>query len=120
MHVLDVAETFAAALEGEAPIWEAFNVGSGESISISELAATLARLLHKNIAPQVLNQSRAGNIRHCFADITKLERELGVRPKRRFEAGMEELIAWVREAPKPVDRGESCLAELRENRLVIG
>lgn len=120
VHVLDVAETFAAALEGEAPIWEAFNVGSGQSISIGELAATLARLLHKNIAPQVLNQSRAGDIRHCFADITKLERELGVRPKRRFEAGMEELIAWVREAPKPVDRGESCLAELRENRLVIG
>jgi dTDP-L-rhamnose 4-epimerase len=94
-------------------------VGSGKSITVNEIAFTLARLLNKNIAPSILNKYRIGDIRHCFGDVTKIADRLGVRPRRNFEEGMAELIEWVRSVQKPADRSEKSLAELAENRLVI-
>jgi dTDP-L-rhamnose 4-epimerase len=72
VHVQDVAEAFGTVLDDEREIWDAFNVGSGAPVSINEIASILARLLGKNIAPQVLNRYRVGDIRHCFGDISKI------------------------------------------------
>jgi dTDP-L-rhamnose 4-epimerase len=119
VHVLDVADAFAAVLESEAPVWDAFNVGSGRTITVNGMAQTLARLLHKNIAPERLGRYRVGDVRHCFPAIDKIERAFGVRPRRDFEAGMDELIAWVQRARRPVERGSVALAELAGRRLVV-
>lgn len=119
VHVLDVANAFATILESDKRVWDIFNVGSGKSISVNEIARTLARLLHKNISPEILHKYRVGDIRHCFADISKLERAFGVKPQRKFEDGMAELIQWVDSARKPVDRAEASLAELSRSKLVV-
>ena len=120
VHVSDVAKAFCAALETDKPIYDAFNVGSGHSITVKDIANTLARLLGKTIAPTILNKYRVGDIRHCFADIKKIERHLGVRPQQDFEDGMAELIEWVESSiHKPADRSERTFAELAENRLVV-
>jgi dTDP-L-rhamnose 4-epimerase len=119
VHVLDVAEAFAAVLESELAIWDAFNVGSGRIITVSEMASTLARLLHKNIAPQRLDLYRVGDVRHCFPAIGRIEKTFGVAPRRDFETGMEELIAWVDRARRPVERGGAALQELAQRRLVV-
>ncbi|WP_216361167.1 NAD-dependent epimerase/dehydratase family protein [Caulobacter mirabilis] len=119
VHVLDVADAFAAVLESEDPMWEACNVGSGRSIAINEIAYVLARLLGKNIAPEVLNTFRVGDIRHCFADTGKIERLFGFTPRRDFEVGMRELIDWVRSVGRPIDRSERSLAELAASRMVV-
>ena len=89
------------------------------SITVNEMARTLARLLHKNIAPEVLEKYRVGDIRHCFSDVSKARAVLGFEPKRAFDEGMAELIDWVRTATKPVDRSSESLAELDRKRLVI-
>lgn len=119
VHVHDVSNAFATALESDVPLWDMFNVGSGRTISVNEMASTLSRLLHRNIAPEILGKYRVGDIRHCFADIGKLERTFGIRPQRSFEEGMDELIDWVRIAKRPTDRGEACLRELTGSRLVV-
>ena len=119
VHVLDVANAFAAVLESEKPVWDAYNVGSGRSITVNEIAKTLARLLGKNIAPEVLNRHRVGDIRHCFADVSKLERDFGVHSQRDFDQGMEELIAWVQKAKKPIDKSSRSMAELETSKLVV-
>src|SRR5215475_15256917 len=119
VHVRDVAEAFATVLESDQPVWDAFNVGSGKVFTVNAIAHTLARLLHKNIAPEILGKYRVGDIRHCFADIAKIERVFGVRPKRSFEDGMEELIRWVATARKPVDRSERSMTELNDNKLIV-
>lgn len=119
VHVSDVVNAFVTALEIDRPMWEVFNMGSGKSVTVNEIAFTLARLLKKNIAPTILNKYRVGDIRHCFGDITKIADRLGVRPQRDFEKGMAELIEWVSRVQKPTDRFEKSLAELAENRLVI-
>lgn len=119
VHVLDVANAFAGVLESDLEVWEACNVGSGQARTVNEIARTLARLLHKNIAPTILNQYRVGDIRHCFADTSKLERLFGIRPRQDFEAGMRQLIEWVETVNRPQDRSQQSLAELTRSRLVV-
>lgn len=119
VHVRDVAEAFATVLESDKRLWDVFNVGSGSPVTINEIAQMLIRLLQKNIAPEILEQYRVGDIRHCFADIGKIERDFGFKPKHDFESGMVELIDWVRSARKPVDRSDSSMAELARGGLVV-
>lgn len=118
VHVKDVARAFAAVLESDDRIWEVFNVGSGQPVTINQVARTLARRLRKNIAPRVLNQYRTGDIRHCFADISKLRQTFDIAPQHDFEDGMDELIEWVSTARRPVDRSASSMAELAAGGLV--
>ncbi len=119
VHVGDVANAFVTVLESELAVWDVFNVGSGSPISIAEMASTLARMLDKSIAPEYLSKYRVGDVRHCFADISKIERTFGVRPQRSFDEGMQELISWVSEAKAPVDRSRASLAELEKQRLLV-
>ena len=83
------------------------------------MARVLAHLLRKNIAPEIMNTYRIGDIRHCFADISKIERVFGFRPRRSFEEGMSELIDWVATAKAPVNRSQQSLAELQKQKLVV-
>ena len=119
VHVQDVAQAFATVLDSDRETWDVFNVGSGAAISVNEIAGLLARLLGKNIAPEVLNRYRVGDIRHCFGDTSKIEQAYGFKPKRDMETGMEELIAWVSRVKPPVDRSAQCLAELTRGKLVV-
>lgn len=119
VHVGDVADAFATVLESDLEIWGAFNVGSGRPITIRDMADVLARLLGRTIEPEILGRYRVGDVRHCYADISKIERVFGVRPTRDFEAGMRELVEWVRAARAPVDRCQASLSELESSRLVV-
>lgn len=119
VHVADVADAFATVLNSDRCVWDAFNVGSGTPITVTGMAHVLARLLRKNIAPEIMNKYRVGDIRHCFADITKIERVFGFRPRRSFETGMDELIEWVMTAKAPVNRSLESLAELKRHKLVV-
>lgn len=119
VHVMDVAEAFTTAIESENRVWDVYNVGSGKSISITEIATILARLLKKNIAPQILNRHRVGDIRHCFADISKIQHDFNFYPKRDFEVGMNELIQWVKTTSKSVDKVAEGLASLEQNKLLV-
>ena len=119
VHVSDVANAFMTFLESDKRIWDTFNVGSGQSITVNEMARTLARLLGKNIAPEILYKYRVGDIRHCFADATKIRDVLGFEPRRGFEEGMAELIEWVKVARKPLDKTSSSMAELNRSKLVV-
>lgn len=119
VHVQDVAQAFATVLDSDRETWDVFNVGSGAAISVNEIAGLLARLLGKNIAPEVLNRYRVGDIRHCFGDTSKIEQAYGFKPKRDMETGMEELIAWVSRVKPPVDRSAQCMAELTRGKLVV-
>src|SRR3954451_3353474 len=91
VHVSDVADAVVAALEPGAGDGAALNVGSGEPVTVLEVASTLGRLLGKELEPEIRRSYRAGDIRHCFADISRARDELGYRPQTSFEEGMGEL-----------------------------
>lgn len=105
VSVYDVVQANMLAMEKDEANYESFNVGSGQPITVKEIAKTIAKLYNKKIEPRITNQYRKGDIRHCFADITKIKEKLGYEPKVSFEEGMKELIKWSadREASDFVD-----------------
>jgi dTDP-L-rhamnose 4-epimerase len=118
VHVRDVARACLLALEAERGSGETYNVGSGESRSILSVAAELARVMDRAaVVPQVVGKYRAGDIRHCFADVGKGRAGLGFVPKVRFEAGLAELAEWLA-GQVAEDHVERATAELESRGLV--
>jgi dTDP-L-rhamnose 4-epimerase len=95
VSVHDVARAFALALERDGADGQAVNVGSGESVSIVELGTLLARVLGKEIEPELTGEFRVGDIRHCFADVSLARETLGFEPQVRLEDGIAELAEWL-------------------------
>jgi dTDP-L-rhamnose 4-epimerase len=117
VHVSDIVQANLLALENNAADYQAVNVGSGEPITISEIAALLAAAMGKNISAEVTGQLRAGDIRHCVADVTRAKQLLGYKPQVRLADGVQGLIAWVTQQTAE-DRAAQAAQELEKNRLV--
>ena len=98
IHVSDIVAAIVAALASGAADGEAVNVGTGRSVSVREVADVLARHLGVDLEPEVRNQFRAGDIRHCFASVDKAKQLLEFAPSTSFEDGMLDLISWLSEA----------------------
>jgi dTDP-L-rhamnose 4-epimerase len=95
VSVHDVVAANLLALEREEAAGMAMNVGSGEPISICEIASVLGRELGRRLPAEITGKYRAGDIRHCFADINLAARVLGYRPQVRFAEGIRELAGWL-------------------------
>ena len=116
VHVADVARACRLALEQDGADGQAVNVGSGQSTSVLEIAETLARLLGKQIEPELPGKFRAGDIRHCFADVTRAREALGFEAEVPFEQGLGELAEWL-EGQAATDRFDEAAAELDRRGL---
>jgi dTDP-L-rhamnose 4-epimerase len=118
VHVTDVAEAFVLALERPEAAGGVFNIGSGASIAITGIATRIAAAMGRpELAPEILGKARAGDIRHCFADIGLARERLGFAPRRDLSAGMAELAEWV-SRQRAVDRGVEARRELETRGLV--
>nr|MBA2474989.1 NAD-dependent epimerase/dehydratase family protein [Actinomycetota bacterium] len=90
VHVRDVAAANVLALTAPEPVEGVFNIGSGDSRSVGELAVELARALGDGAAPEVTGAYRLGDVRHVFASTARAERELGFRAQVPFAAGVRD------------------------------
>ncbi len=123
VHVSDIARANLLALEHDQANFEAINIGTGRPTSVLELALMLLARLHPDrtddptLAPRIEGRFRAGDIRHCYADIDKARRLLGYEPTVAIEQGIPELIDWVR-TQQAVDASEKAFHELNQRRLV--
>lgn len=119
VSVHDVARACRLALEVEEAAGEVLNVGSGQPQTVREIAARLARVMGKErIRPEILGKYRVGDIRHCFADITRARQVLGYEPQVALDEGMAELASWL-EGRAAVDRVAQASAELSQRGLTV-
>jgi dTDP-L-rhamnose 4-epimerase len=95
VHVQDVAAATAAALDPGAADGEAVNVGAGRPITVLNVAEALAGGLGVELQPEIRNEFRAGDIRHCVADTGRARELLGFSASVAFEDGMGELVEWL-------------------------
>jgi dTDP-L-rhamnose 4-epimerase len=116
-HVSDVVRANLLAMEGAGADYQAVNVGTGVATSVLDAAHLLARGLGKDIEPEVVGRFREGDIRHCVADIGRSLKLLGFEPQVTLEAGMPELLAWIKDQPA-VDRVSQATAELEARSLI--
>jgi dTDP-L-rhamnose 4-epimerase len=121
VHVTDVARANLLAATTSGADYQAVNIGSGSPVTIGQVGELLWERIsgRAETRPVYLGQFREGDIRHCFADITRARTLLGFEPKIRFQDGLEELIGWVSRQAAP-DRFEAAHGELVARGLVFG
>jgi dTDP-L-rhamnose 4-epimerase len=115
VSVHDIVEANLLAMEKPEADGMAMNIGSGDPISVREVANALAEALAVEIEPELTEKFRAGDIRHCFADITRARQVMGYEPKVKFQDGVRELVEWLKEQP-----AEDRAAEAVEKLTVFG
>jgi len=117
VSVHDIAHGCVLAMEKDGADYEPVNLGSGRPTTILDVANVLIKLYKSPVAPSVVNKFRAGDVRHCSADVTKAKKLLGYAPKVPFEEGMRELVDWGR-GVTATDRFKEAFEELRSKGLV--
>jgi dTDP-L-rhamnose 4-epimerase len=103
VSVHDIVQANLLAMETSAADGLAVNIGSGQPITIREVAEILTEELEGDVKPEITGKYRAGDIRHCFADISLAKRLLGYEPRFGFRDGVAELVTWLR-SQTAVDR----------------
>lgn len=96
-YIDDAVEATVLAAQSDRALGEVFNVGTGVETRINELAATLARIIGVNLAPQHTNRRDIDNIRRRVVNIEKTRRTLRWVPNTTLEAGLEATVQWQRE-----------------------
>ena len=117
VSVHDIVQANLLAMKSNAADYEMLNVASGTQTTIKNVADVLIKLYGKDIKAEITNKYRKGDVRHCFADISKIKRILEYAPKVSFEQGMKELIEWS-EAQRSVDKVDEATQELRDKGLM--
>jgi dTDP-L-rhamnose 4-epimerase len=116
VSVHDVTRACRLALESDGADGLPVNIGSGESVTVLEIGHKLADILGLDIEPKVTGQYRAGDIRHCFADVSRARKLLGFEPLVDLQSGMRELAEWLT-TQRAEDHFEHASAELVSRKL---
>ncbi len=86
-HVSDIVQANMVVMENDQVDGEPVNVGTGRCLSIKDMAVALSKYMGSAQSPEITRNFRAGDIRHCYADIERLT-SLGYRSKVNFEQGV--------------------------------
>jgi len=118
VSVHDVVQACRLALDAPGAPGHAFNVGSGRSYTVSEVATMMGTVLGTRIEPDICGKYRVGDIRHCFADITRAHDVLGYAPEVLLEDGLMELAEWLQDQAAD-DRVDAASRELAVRGLTV-
>lgn len=90
VHVSDVVRACLLAMNGTGADGQAVNVGSGQAVSLLEVAQIVSEEMH-GLAPVVTGKFRIGDVRHCNADVNKIRSALGFASQILLRDGIREL-----------------------------
>ncbi len=95
VSVHDVARAVRLALETP-EVGGVVNVGSGVCHTVRSLGERLAAALGRpDLAPTITRHYRVGDVRHCYADISRARAALGYEPRVTLDEGLAELADWL-------------------------
>jgi dTDP-L-rhamnose 4-epimerase len=118
VHVSDIVQACSLAMSGPAADFQVLNVGTGRPVSVLQVFEMLARELRFDRPAEIAQQFRAGDIRHCYADVSRIASLLGYMPRHTFENGVHELVQWVAQQRGLTSRPADAHAQLAAYGLV--
>jgi UDP-glucose 4-epimerase len=94
-YIEDAVRAYDLALKHDKPLTEPVNFGSGQEISIVDIADMVIELCGKkgSITP-VHVEPRPGEVKRLIADATKAKSLLGWQPDYDFEQGLKAFLNW--------------------------
>jgi dTDP-L-rhamnose 4-epimerase len=116
IHVSDIVRAIMLALESDRAAGHAINIGTGRPSTVAQIAQALSAGLEADIEPVCNGQYRAGDIRHCVADVQRARELLGFEAATALEDGMRVLLEWLADQ-EAVDRVDDATRELAARGL---
>ena len=119
IHVRDVVGACMLAIEKPEITDAVLNIGTGHATNLLELVALLNREMpvSSRKEPEIVGRFREGDIRACYADVTKARDILGFSPRVTLDEGVKELTSWVRDQSS-MDLSRRALEELEQYKLI--
>ena len=114
----DVVKATTLGIEQPGANGEVFNVGSGTPVSVTDVAASLVKNYGIQVPIQVTGSYRLGDIRHNYADMSKIEQLLGFKATVPFAKGLKQFTDWVSNQDAPESRYDESIQEMREKGLM--
>ncbi|MDP4223359.1 MAG: NAD-dependent epimerase/dehydratase family protein [Bacteroidota bacterium] len=118
IFIKDTVNATILGLEDEKADYQVYNVGTGVPVNVLDIARKLTRLYRSKVPINISGNYRVGDIRHNYADITKIRKDLGFTPENNFEKGIAEFVKWVDHQELKEDRYPDSIKELKENGLI--
>jgi dTDP-L-rhamnose 4-epimerase len=116
IHVSDIVRGILLALESDRAAGHAVNLGTGAPTTVAQVACVISDGLGLDIEPELNEQYRAGDIRHCRADVEAARELLGFEAQVPFAEGMRDLLGWLQDQ-QAVDRVDDATHELAARGL---
>lgn len=99
---------------------DSFNVGTGQSISVLTVANAILGFLESRSHLMITGAFRQGDIRHNFADLSKVKQKIGFTPRHSFHDGLGKFLQWAASQELVPSRYELSLREMRERGFLHG
>jgi dTDP-L-rhamnose 4-epimerase len=112
VYIEDVVEATLLGIESDRANNEVFNVGEGVPTDVLTVGKTLIEKFESTVKIIVSGSYRLGDIRHNYADLSKLKSRLRFSPKWAFDRGISEFVAWVRNQRIQSDKYEESISEM--------
>jgi len=113
----DVVSATILGLEKNIANGEVFNVGTGEATNVITVANELIKNYKANTKVNITGNYRLGDIRHNYADLTKINSLLDFQPKYNFENGIKKFTEWVLTQEIKESKYEDSIVEMKEKGL---
>lgn len=117
VYIDDVVDATLLAIFEDSDIGGVYNVGSGVATSVLEVAHQLVANYHSSVPIMITGNYRIGDIRHNYADLTKITNELGFIPKIDFKTGLKKFTDWVNTQEIEPSLYDISIQELKEKGL---
>ncbi|WP_024435979.1 NAD-dependent epimerase/dehydratase family protein [Acinetobacter baumannii] len=117
VYIDDVVEATILGLEKEEANNQVFNVGTGIATSVLTVADQLVKNYNVEVPVVISGNYRLGDIRHNYADLSKIRKYLGFEPKISFEDGIRQFTQWVNTQEIQEDRYQQSINEMKEKGL---
>ncbi len=118
VYIDDVVEATILGIEKNEANNQVFNVGTGVAINVLNVAQTLKDCFKSKTEINITGQFRIGDIRHNFADLTKIKDKLNFNPKITFQVGIKKFVDWVLEQEISNDLYAKSVEELKAKGLL--
>jgi dTDP-L-rhamnose 4-epimerase len=117
VYIDDVIEATVLGIEKDEAANEIFNVGFGKATDVLTIAKILIQNYNCETKINVSGNFRIGDIRHNYADLTKISSTLGFKPEFDFQKGSLKFCDWVRRQTLPESKYNESLEEMRSKGL---
>jgi dTDP-L-rhamnose 4-epimerase len=117
IYIDDVVNATVLGLENEVANYKSYNVGTGNPVSVLEVANKLLELYQSEVHVNVTGNFRLGDIRHNYADLTNITRDLNFVPRFQFNEGIEKFVQWVNLQDVKEDNFSKSITELKQRGM---